>query len=206
MLRIRIIVIAVVATISLLMAGFQQAYLYVANPAPVRMTCGEFLLRPPTAKWVELSDCHLDFHDAIVLRDQKTHEISATYVPVRPAGAGGLPRLLMKVNRPEDERLVQAHAGLVNGVRPAPQTRTLNGVLDWGVDLITVEHDALRRSDRVAEKFAVIVDGETPNPGGLVFMLSMILLVLGWLVLMEVRRARLSEVPPADEWVQWSQA
>jgi len=72
----------------------------IRYPEPVALSCDEFLAKPPSARWVKLSGCTMDYHDALwSFRRQAASNVSASdrdriediYVPLRSKAADPAP-------------------------------------------------------------------------------------------------------------------
>jgi hypothetical protein len=197
----RLIGIGILIAIVGVVVGVQEAYVYFTNREPVRMTCAEYLSRRPTAKWVELTDCAVDYVGTIQLTSRIIKSDKGSFVPVRPPGASGRAGILLKMNTDEASRramdalsaemTIETRAGDVAAV----PTRTISGLIGSWSDEQSKTRRALENSDEVARDFVILYEGRKPALGIAAALPVVALLGLGMLFFLS-RKSR-SIVPPA---------
>jgi len=107
--------------------GVDFAWDRIRNPEPLRMTCADYLSNPPPDYWVNLSDCAVDYREAIVVLnpdpsgDNRKDELTHIFVPVRAsADTGESTRVIMQAGPEIREHL--KHLIAANSASAAPSS------------------------------------------------------------------------------------
>jgi hypothetical protein len=147
----------------------QKSYVYLTNLKPTKMTCRQFLDSNSSKKWVELSDCQVDYLEGTTLQSLVLKIDKGSYLPVRPPGSEGPARLLLKIKSDDlIPRLTSLVAASKSGGQSAPSTETVKGLIIFGLDVEEKVRHALE-SDVTAGKlqsdYMIIEDGASPDAG-----------------------------------------
>jgi hypothetical protein len=202
------------AAIAFVVFSAHKAYVGLTNRRPTRMTCAEFLNGHSSARWVILTDCELDLENAIGLESQILKIDKGVYVPVRPVGATGPARILLKTDGADAGTGIsdQRDADSLGAATPSDELRlpavvaTVSGLVESSFD---AEKKARRALDKVAREgtirsdYVVIGAGKEPDPGDTfmgIFFLVTTVLVIGLMIrskrIQAARRAAGLTPPP----------
>lgn len=105
---------------SLLLVGFAIAapgttslYHQITRPAPVVLTCAEYSARRPSARWLRVRDCDVDYLAAGYREANGT--ILELFLPVRPAGTPPTTPAALVIATRDPAVLALAQTGIGNG-------------------------------------------------------------------------------------------
>ena len=165
----------------------QHIYVGLTNLHPTRMTCKQFLDTSPSAKWIEPTECEVDYLEAIHLQSAILKVDKGTYVPVRTPGDAGPARILVKMNSEDVNARIKAWitappstAATESSVAmPAPNhTETVTGLISFGMEEDSKARCALDKevtAGALHQDFLVIDDHAKPDPADLAFGFAIIL-------------------------------
>lgn len=186
----------------LLWQGGQSCYVSSRNGEPLRMTMREYLNAKPSAEWLELRDAVVYLPGAMNIYNKLAGDSTAPatdiYVPVyasEPASDDQPTSVVLKTSDPELVRIYNAAGAVGNdstrivrfleeNQRRLAETRTVSGVVQFGVDLDDKDKELVR--DHVAHNsdFIILADGTRPAGRGgssLLILAGLVVLVLsGW--------------------------
>ena len=162
--------------------GGQKAYVALTNRAPTKTTCADFVKSKSNAKWVELSDCDLDYPNAIQLESRILKVDKGVFVPVRPTGQRGPAPILLQLKTDDlSERVVSS---LKQSLADSAKGETITGLVQFGMDSESKIEKAINKSNlksQLAADYTLIEDGAKPDPFdailGVVFIVGALLLI-----------------------------
>ena len=147
----------------------QKLYVYLTNLKPTKMTCREFLDGNSSKKWVELTDCDVDYLAGTTLHSLVLKVDKGSFIPVRPSGSQGPARLLLKIKTEDAAPRLLAHLqSSKSGNDISPTTETVKGLVLFGLDGDEKSRNALDsevRAGKLQSDFIIIEDGASPDPG-----------------------------------------
>ncbi len=160
----RLIGFGILVAIAVVVMGVHEAYVYFTNREPVRMSCADYLSQRPSAKWVELTDCVVDYPGAIQVTSRIIKADKGSFVPVRPPGARGRASILLKVDTDEAEALALDAMGkeMAGGAIPG---KTISGLIGSWSDENSKTVRALETSKEVSPGFVILYEGRKPELG-----------------------------------------
>src|SRR5947208_2276405 len=136
------------------------------------MTVGEFAKQRPSAKWLRLTGCDIDYLGAVRIQSRVLKVDKGTFVPVRPKGEAGPAPLLLKLDSEEAEKRLAARFGdatrssLAAADSKDGAGEVIEGMAAYGFD----DDEKVRRAleeqvsaGAVASGFAIINAGERPD-------------------------------------------
>src|SRR5690242_15733275 len=100
------IILGIVAVGFLWFAG-QEAYVFLTNLHPTQISCQDFLQGKSDAKWVELTDCDVDYLNTIQLKSAILKVDKGCYVPVRPHNAVGPSRIALMIDSSKADQKIR---------------------------------------------------------------------------------------------------
>lgn len=68
-----------------LWGGGQGLYTGLTNTSPTKLSCADYLLKSPGAKWVTLTNCYVDYTETVQITSKLGGSVKGNYVPVRAA-------------------------------------------------------------------------------------------------------------------------
>lgn len=140
---------ALLVFIACLWGGGQGVYTWITNRQPLVISCQDYLEQRPSAKWLELTDCHVDIENT--LRPTNfAGLVPETYVPIRIPGedAGQRTRILLAfpLDGPVDPE-----------VKP-------NGLIRFGIDRSNRDIRRIIKTDPSIRENVIILDaGKKPG-------------------------------------------
>src|SRR5436305_1781262 len=123
-------IFAVVIGIGVFYFAGGGAYLYVTNRHATRLSCQEYVSSRPKARWVELTDCQVDYLNAVKVEDAVTKSDVGTYVPVRPPKAQGQAAILLKTKTAAAQKKITAMTDPMAVAAPNENAQTLQGLIE----------------------------------------------------------------------------
>lgn len=192
-LRARIF-LTLVAVVCCWFAG-QSIYTWLTNRHPTVITCADYLRTRPSAKWLELTDCDIDFEGAIQLQSRVLKLDKGSFVPVRPRGIAGPVAIVIKMRTDDfDNRILDDIEGELAADKPTTQPgapTTVKGLVVFGLESDSKTEKALRDSGKLTADFVIIDPAGKPDPAAALG--SVVLLVamgfVGFVMLRNHRRA-----------------
>lgn len=200
-MRIRLILALIVALVAFTIFACQRTYLVLSNRQPAKMTCQQFIDSGFPAKWVELTDCHLDYLNSVHLQNKRTHEDEGFYIPVHPAAdpRAGSVAVLLKMDAAD----AKSRARRVLTASPIPgfpqETETVKGLVMWGMGSRSELRTALERSSKgnlLRANYVIIDNGAQPNPAEALWGLLLLAGIAGF-VFYIIRSRRPTPPPPS---------
>ncbi len=169
--------LAVILVLGLIWGGGQALYTGLTNFSPTEISVSDYLAKKPSAKWLTLKDCRLDLPNAAVRTVLFTKVIDELYIPVKAAGsetngktieilfATKDPALMKTMERLREIKDEQAAlAFLMEHPDEIYPTRTITGMIRFGIDLKESDRDKLASLDRnLSKDFIILDDGKSPE-------------------------------------------
>ena len=191
--------------------GAQKTYVGLTNRAPTRISCAAYENGQTKAKWLVLTDCELDLENAIGLESLVLRIDKGMYVPVRPAGATGPARILLKTDDTDESAgITPADAAVATAARDKPSPLKIVATVEGLVESWSDEDRKARRAlDKIARQgtidrdYVVIRAGKKPDAGDTflgIFIVATTALVIGLVIrskrIQAARRASDTTPPP----------
>jgi hypothetical protein len=154
-------ILLVLAPVVLLVMGGQQLYKAMKNPNAVKITCADYLAKPPDSHWLTLESCTPDWEGGAYESAAGSTTARVLFVPLRPTGVeGGQTRIVL---RTEDKALLD----LVNSSNAEmPATTSWQGVVQFGLDLKDEERKEVGGLiSGLADDFVLLEHNAKPNMG-----------------------------------------
>ena len=169
--------------------GGQGVYTALQNPKPLAMTCAEYLARPHSQTWLQLSDCVPDWEKGGYTGGDAADEL---FVPLRAPG-GGTTRLVLRTK--DKDVLARINRGEFSD---APGR--YEGLVQFGMELRDKERKTVADVvEGVTDDFVLLEHDKRPEVGLHGAMLGGGLLVLGFAVWRFLKKRRASAAPPTAE-------
>lgn len=201
--------------------GAMDAYVCLRNRAPLQMTCVEYVANKPSAKWLELAECYVDYTDVLTYYSTGAGGAGGTeilFVPVRPSESDDTPiQIIMEVTDPERTSLLQEF-NKTTGDRVLPfvmahqdelfAVETVTGLIDYGSLRARNKalYEAMAESDvAFADDCVILRAGEKPNVPRAVVLLG-VGVIWGLLVIRRFVGKTKQEAVAEDELAEGSAA
>lgn len=194
------IVLALVS-VAFLWAGGQGLYTAMRNREPTRLSCQDYSFEALGREWLELDGCELSLIEAAY--EDRDGKVTQLYVPLRNPNRAeddesihivlatrddpelfALTRQLLAID--DDETFRQYVA---DNRDKLIQTRSVSGLLRYGVDLKEKDRDELKALDQnLVPEFIIVSDGLRPQMGQSLALLGVGLAALLGVVVPLMRR------------------
>lgn len=167
-------ILGLVIAAALLWGGGQSLYTASTNKNPTEMKHADYVKAKPAAKWLRLHECRLFLIEAMF--EERLGEIKQAYIPVRDPGSEGSGQIHVLLAT-KDPQILSIMQQLKASKTPADQlkvlavhkdkalqTRTIQGLVRFGIDLKDDDRKKLAALDKSLSKDFIIVDeGEKPD-------------------------------------------
>lgn len=185
-----------IVMVGCLVAGGQALYTWVANRAPVEMTCAEWVSQKPAGDWLRLKGCQLDLLDSTTFRGKNSKKLGKVFIPVRPeeASASDPVHLMLQTSNPSFIKVIDELQSLgrdkdaileymVKNRGVIFPRQEVEGLLAWGIDLDSDEVKEIKRlNDTLSPDFRIMIEGSRPSLGFGILMVLLGCLAGIWLV------------------------
>jgi hypothetical protein len=197
-----------------LLFGLQEFWVGLWNRSPVKLSCAQYLAKPVSGDWLELSDCHVNYLETLKtyrkgrVSDNETRV--AYFAPVRPTDDPAAPVRLL-VRAPEDvvSKLAplfasggedstaaeqqQADAVLAKHAALLIQNRTtVKGTVQSGLKVVGEQRELIEKdhpaSWKLATEWRVLDESEEPSVLRGLIIAVVSALVLAWRIARFLRR------------------
>ncbi|MGJ8696145.1 MAG: hypothetical protein ACSHYF_07490 [Verrucomicrobiaceae bacterium] len=169
-----------IAVIALIWGGGQSLYTSITNTKASTFTIQEYIADKPDAKWLELTDCHLDLTEAAYSSGRFDTSIDEVFIPVTTTdgGNGGQPvHILLATKDKETIALLEKMAAveseedafklLIENADQFFPKKDVSGLVRFGLDMKDKEVRKLRNlNPNLTKDFVMIDDGAKPNWAG----------------------------------------
>ncbi|HET6251193.1 MAG TPA: hypothetical protein VFE47_26155 [Tepidisphaeraceae bacterium] len=147
----------------LLVGAVQEYLIFQRNPAPAQMTLSDYLQSPSPAEWVHLTNCQVEYPQAVCIHNPAREQITDLSAPVYPDSGRGDVRVILALDGAFSENTF--HSGAVTVTQPIEGlVRTgfrLNSKLwpVWGLD------SRLKKAAhwQLDDQYVVIDEGAKPD-------------------------------------------